>query len=262
MSSNDFFDIMIEKGTAEKVKLSIVIPVFNNFGFTKSCINDLLKLKEPHEIIIVDNGSTDATSEYLQNFKLDETNHHHRLVYLKLFKNTGFACACNAGYEVSRSSPWAEPPRDSAEYVLFLNNDIKVKSNHESWTDILLESVGDGLISPNGGIVDKNGNFITETDEVVSGNFYLSGWCLLGKTSTFDKLKINNYVGPFSEEFGIAYFEDTDMGLRAAQLQIPMMVQAVPVHHFGKQTSAKVGLSQLYMHAKPIFTAKWKGKLI
>ncbi len=173
-------------------------------------------------------------------------------IYSRLFKkNTGFACACNSGYDCS-----------NAEYVLFLNNDIKVKSNHENWTDNLLESVGDGLISPNGGIVDKNGNFITETDEVVNGNFYLSGWCLLGKKSIFDKLKINNYVGPFSEEFGIAYFEDTDMGLRAAQLQIPMMVQAVPVHHFGKQTSAKVGLSQLYMHAKPIFTAKWKGKLI
>ena len=251
MSKESFFKLASEIGTVDAVKLSIVIPVFNNFGFTKSCINDLLKLKEPHEIIIVDNGSTDQTKEHCNNLKLDETNNHHRFVYLEMTKNTGFACACNEGYAYS-----------SGEYILFLNNDIKVKSNHDNWTKDLMEKVGDGMISPNGGIVDKNGNFITETDEVVSGNFYLSGWCLLGKKTTFDKLIINDYAGPFSEEFGIAYFEDTDMGLRAAQLKIPMLVQSVPVHHFGKQTSAKVGLSQLYMHAKPIFTAKWKGKLV
>lgn len=247
------FDYISEIGATERLKLSIVIPVFNNLGFTKSCINDLLKLKDGHEIIIVNNGSSDGTTQYLDNLSLNENN-HHRFIHIKMKENTGFAKACNEGYEYATS-----------EYVLFLNNDIKVKSNCENWTNDLITAVGDGLISPNGGIVDKEGNFITETDEVVAGNFYLSGWCLLGKKDTFNKLVNctgNNYCNPFSEEFGIAYFEDTDLGLRAAQLNIPMIVQAVPVHHFGKQTSTKVGLSQLYMHAKPIFTAKWKGKLV
>ena len=50
--------------------LSIVIPVFNKFNFTKACLSDLSKLSSDHEIIIVDNGSTDETQAQLEGSKL------------------------------------------------------------------------------------------------------------------------------------------------------------------------------------------------
>lgn len=46
--------------------LSIVIPVFNKYAFTKACLTDLSKLPEDHQIIIVDNGSTDETRAELK----------------------------------------------------------------------------------------------------------------------------------------------------------------------------------------------------
>ena len=49
--------------------LSICTPVFNKFEFTKSYLNDLSKLSNEHEIIIVDNASTDQTESYLKDSK-------------------------------------------------------------------------------------------------------------------------------------------------------------------------------------------------
>ena len=39
-------------------------------------------------------------------------------------------------------------------------------------------------------------------------------------------------------------------------------VVPVPVKHHGRVTSTKVGLSELYLHAKPIFMNKWKHKIV
>lgn len=47
-------------------KLSIIMPVFNKINFTKSALNDLFLLPEDHQIIVVDNGSTDDTAKYLR----------------------------------------------------------------------------------------------------------------------------------------------------------------------------------------------------
>jgi GT2 family glycosyltransferase len=221
-------------------KTSIIIPVYNNFSFTKACINDLMKLKSNVEIIIVDNNSTDDTQNLHEHFK--------DIKIIKNKENLGFAKACNIGYKES-----------TGDFVIFLNNDIRVKSNYEHWIDVLLQQ--DCLTSPNGGLLDANCGFIKETKEYKSGYFYLSGWCLAGDKKTFDKLIINNYKGPFSEEFGIAYFEDTDLSFRARLKNIKLKIADVPVHHFGKMTSSKVGLSSLYTTAKQIFIKKWHGKM-
>lgn len=221
-------------------KISIVIPVYNNFAFTKACLDDLSKLKVQNEIIVVDNNSSDETQnlhEYFKDIKI-----------IKNKKNFGFAKACNIGYKQS-----------SGDYVLFLNNDIRVKSSYEDWVNLL--DVPNCLISPNGGLLDQNCGFITETKNYKSGYFYLSGWCLGAYKDVFNKLIINNYQGPFSEEFGIAYFEDTDLSFRARLKNIKLKIAAVPVHHFGKMTSSKVGLSALYGTAKQIFIKKWHNKM-
>ena len=45
-----------------------IILTLNKFDLTKSCIESIRKhTSEPYELIIVDNGSTDDTVEFLQN---------------------------------------------------------------------------------------------------------------------------------------------------------------------------------------------------
>lgn len=220
------------------MKLSIVIPVWNKYNFTKACVQDLLRLSEDNEIIIVDNHSTDETQVELEKIP--------RIVYQRNSENLGFAKACNIGYGLA-----------TAPNVLFLNNDIRVKSNHENWTAPLVERCASALVGPTMGQLDKNLNFVQEANKSLDGNSYMSGWCLASSKEIWEKLRIADYVGPFSEEFGLAYFEDTDLSFRARKMGIPFEVVQVPVVHFGKQTSKQLNTHALYNKARQIFVKKW-----
>lgn len=233
--------------------LSIVIPVWNKSHFTKACVNDLSQLPDDHEIVIVDNNSTDDTHQLLSENK--------RIVYQRNPENLGFAKACNIGYGIA-----------SAPNVLFLNNDIRVRSSHTDWTKPLLEHCETSLVGPTMGQLDNNLNFVKEANRELPGKSYMSGWCLASSKKVFEKLRIPNQrnllftdrydpllSAPeiFSEEFGLAYFEDTDLSFRAKKLGIPFKVVEIPVVHFGKQTSSQLNTHKLYTAAKQIFVKKW-----
>lgn len=237
--------------------LSIVIPVFNKIGFTKSCLNDLSKLPNTHELIFVDNGSADGTKEYLENSK--------EIIYIRNNVNEGFAKACNKGMYNS-----------SGKNIMFLNNDIRVKSNFDNWTKEIIEKCDKSIVGPTMGQLDNNFNFIKEANKKLDGNYYMSGWCISSSREIWNKLIIprwyedknvlvvdkgydrDHYCQLFSEEFGLAYFEDTDLSMRAKKLKIPFEVINIPVVHFGKITSQQINTFQLYKQAREIFIKKWK----
>lgn len=220
--------------------LSIIVPVYNKFNFTKSCINDLLHLPEDHEIIIVDNASTDETQSNLENNK--------EILYFRNKENLGFAKACNIGYGLS-----------SAPNVLFLNNDIRVKSDKNTWTKELLKWCEHGLVGPTMGQLDNNLSFVKEANRVLPGKSYLSGWCIASSKNIWKKLDVSGNNEIFSEEF-FCYFEDTDLSFRAKKLEIPLHVIDVPVVHFGKISSKQLNSAMLYQNARSIFVSKWKNK--
>lgn len=249
------------------MKLSIVIPVYNNWNFTKTCLKDLAKLPDDHEVILIDNGSTDttrkSTSLWTNPFVMvDQIHADHpgspgvdrpkELLVVQNKDNKGFAKSSNQGFVLA-----------SGDCVLFLNNDIKVQSNFEDWTKDLIQKAEEtgGLVGPTGGLLDDKLNFVKETNKKVDGNFYMSGWCLCARRDVFQSLVLdaNEFKGPFIEEFG-TYFEDTDLGFRAEEAGIPMEIVSVPVMHFGKMTSRKLNLSQLYHGAKGKFVNKWASK--
>lgn len=229
--------------------LSIVIPVYNKYNFTKSCINDLLHLPEDHEIIIVDNGSTDETQKSLDGNK--------EIVYYRNSENQGFAKACNIGYSLA-----------SAPNVLFLNNDIRVKDEKDTWTQKLIERCPYALVGPTMGQLDDGLNFVHEANKILPGKSYMSGWCIASSKQIWSKLIVSRsdsdtteYPQVFSEEFGLAYFEDTDLSFRARKLDISFEVIEIPVVHFGKQTSKQLNTHLLYSNAKTIFFKKWVNRL-
>lgn len=217
--------------------LSIVVPVYNKFNFTKSCINDLLKLPPDHEIIIIDNASSDETQSYCMNNK--------QIIYHRNDENLGFAKACNIGYRLA-----------SAPNVLFLNNDIRVKSSHDTWTQNLLQHCSSGLVGPTMGQLDNQLNFVQEANTLLPGKSYMSGWCLAASKEIWNQLDISGNGQIFNEEF-FCYFEDTDLSFRAKKINIKMQVVDIPVVHFGKQTSKQLNTYQLYKKARQIFFKKW-----
>jgi GT2 family glycosyltransferase len=86
---------------------SIVIPVFNRAELTRACLDALRDTVDfsAHELIVVDNASTDDTAALLAGHPLAPRT-------IRNDRNLGFAGACNQGAEAARG-----------ELLVFLNND-------------------------------------------------------------------------------------------------------------------------------------------
>jgi hypothetical protein len=199
-------------------------------------------------VLVFDNGSTDNTEDEIKKLS-KEPGLINKIVYKKNKINLGFAKACNELYSIA-----------SAPNVLFLNNDIRVKSNYENWTQPLLDHCPQGLVGPTMGQLDDNFNFVQEANRLLPGKSYMSGWCLASTKEIWDKLNLSSDSEKpkiFSEDF-FCYFEDTDLSFRARQLHITMHVVEIPVVHFGKQTSRQLNVPLLYKQAREIFVKKWK----
>nr|MCR5451938.1 glycosyltransferase [Lachnospiraceae bacterium] len=77
--------------------VSVIIPTYNRAYCLKNAIDSILSQTYPHlELIIVDDGSTDNTTELINSYNDD------RLRYLKLDKNAGQSAARNIGLENSK----------------------------------------------------------------------------------------------------------------------------------------------------------------
>jgi GT2 family glycosyltransferase len=93
-------------------RVGIVIPAWNALDYTLACLDSLKRLDHPSvEVILVDNGSTDGTSERVAAAHPDVT-------VLRNEQNRGFAHACNQGL--------AEAFGRGCDYAFLLNNDTIV----------------------------------------------------------------------------------------------------------------------------------------
>jgi GT2 family glycosyltransferase/tetratricopeptide (TPR) repeat protein len=103
---------------------SIIIPTWNKIELTKQCLTALAAatMDVSFEVIIVDNGSTDGTREFLSELKGD-------VQIIQNDRNLGFAKACNQGARAARG-----------KYLVFLNNDTIPQSQ---WLNPLVNEVED-----------------------------------------------------------------------------------------------------------------------
>ncbi len=91
-------------------KSSIIIPHWNGRQHLDTCLEALLRQTYTnHEIILVDNGSTDGSQDFVRNY-------YPQVILVELPSNLGFTGACNAGYRLARG-----------EFILLLNNDTEVE---------------------------------------------------------------------------------------------------------------------------------------
>ena len=96
------------------VKVSVIIPVYNTEEYLKSCIDSVIRqsLKEI-EIICVDDGSTDACPQILDDYaKMDE-----RIVVVHK-ENGGYGNAINIGMKMAKG-----------EYVGIVESDDMILAN-------------------------------------------------------------------------------------------------------------------------------------
>lgn len=129
---------------------SVIIPHWNGRHHLDHCLGALRRQTfKDFEIILVDNGSTDGSQEYVRtNFP--------EVTLLALNKNRGFTGACNAGYAVARG-----------EYVLLLNNDTEADPR---WLAAVIDAF---KRHPNVGIVASKMLLFDQRDHFhTAGDYY------------------------------------------------------------------------------------------
>ncbi len=269
---------------------SIIVPCWNQLEFTRQCIAALRCHTRPAwELIVIDNGSTDGTADYLAGAR-DMAAVPVTLV--SNASNVGFPAAINQGLQLARG-----------EYLCMLNNDVVVT---DGWLDQLLglltadftqrdsqershvtmidwekrdEAVSGGYQRSVVGLVGPMSNYAAPPQlvEAVSyrdlaempefarrwrddhrGEWFtvpkLSGFCLLMKRAVYEK------IGGLDERFGLGFFDDDDLAERARQARFELAVaHDCYVHHFGSRTFAGNGVDagKLLDENAARFAEKW-----
>lgn len=104
-------------------QVSIIIPTLNNIGYTRQCLEAIQHTAGAVrcEVIVVDNGSTDGTRQYLAN---EEQAGRVRVIFNE--RNETFSHANNQGAAIAQG-----------DVLVFLNNDTKPLPG---WLDALVET--------------------------------------------------------------------------------------------------------------------------
>ncbi len=239
--------------------VSIVIPVYNHFRHTLTCLRSLAQHPGtvPFEVIVVDDCSSDETPTRLP--QISGIRAHRNA------ENLGFIGACNAGAALARG-----------EYVLLLNNDTAVRPG---WLEALTRTfaerpdcglVGAKLIYPDGRLQEAGGivfadasgwnygrfddpaapayNFVREAD-------YCSGAAIMLKRALFERFE------GFDTRYKPAYYEDTDLAFRVRKAGLKVYYQpAAEVVHFegvSSGTDVTTGTKRYQVINQEKFRERW-----
>lgn len=236
---------------------SIIIPTYNQLSYLQQCVASIRReTPEAHEIIIVDNGSTDGTPDWL-------SQERRRLRYHVNDENRGFAGAVNQGLRMARGAT-----------LVILNNDTLVTP---SWLSNLLACA---LSGPKVGLVGPVTNYISGEQQIDPGYrddlaemrrfaaahnvrdpsrwrkvSRIIGFCLMMRRDVFQRL------GYFDEGFEIGNCEDDDYGLRARLLGYDLVVAGDTfIHHFGSVSMKALEdrFDAVYQRNLDYYARKWE----
>jgi O-antigen biosynthesis protein len=217
------------------LKLSFVIPLYNCLPFTQAMLASLRATLPPglaHEIIFVDDGSTDGTREWLATL----TDPPFRVLLNE--KNLGYAAANNRGAALAQG-----------EFIALLNNDLVLTPR---WLEPILAVharlgaraglVGNVQLNASTGELDHTGVFIDhkgkpQHDRTPSSSFHrfiqnwrtvnlVTGACMVIRRELWSQL------GGFDLRY-INGCEDVDLCLRAkaAGHANAVAFRSVVLHH-------------------------------
>lgn len=221
------------------MKTTVVIPNYNGMPYMETCLLAMRAQRvRPDRVIVVDNGSTDGSAEYVEQ-------HFPEVTLIRMGENTGFCGAVNAGIRAS----------GDAAYVILLNNDTEAEPD---FTGALV-----GAMEGDPDIFSAQAKMLKMDDPEKmddAGDFYCAlGWAFArgkGKSASRYTVRTNLFFScagaaiyrmRLLEETGLfderhfAYLEDCDIGWRARILGYKnVFVPEARVKHVGSASSGSV----------------------
>lgn len=240
------------------MKIIVVVPNWNGKDSLKGCLDSLLAQSLEAHIIVVDNGSSDGSVDFIKEYYPDVELIEHQ-------KNYGYAGGVNPGFKRAQAL--------GAVYVAPFNNDAVADKD---WLRFLVEhleaspDVGIAackLLSGDHSYLDSTGDYYTtwglpyprgrlETDITKYDSrteiFAASGGASLYRVAMLDE------IGLLDEDF-FAYYEDVDLSFRAqlAGWKVAYVPQAIVYHQIGA-TSGKMKGFTTYQTMKNLPWLLWK----
>jgi len=192
--------------------VSIVIVNCNGMAYVGECLDSILDQRYPlKEILVVDNGSTDGSLEWLRS------NASRRYVLIEFDTNIGFSGGANAGIRAARG-----------EFIALLNNDAVADPRWLEHMVACMDNPGIGMVASKilfysrRNVIDKAGHLLYPdglnrgrgAGEIDTGQFdedddifFPDGCAALYRNRMLEE------IGLFDEQY-FAYGDDADLGLR------------------------------------------------
>jgi glycosyltransferase involved in cell wall biosynthesis len=179
--------------------ISVIIPVYNGVNFLRESIDSVLNQTfEDYELIVVDDGSTDATPAIAQAYE-------NRVTYFRK-DNGGVSTALNLGISQAQG-----------KYIAWLSHDdLFLPTKLERQLELLRHNPQFKACYTDFYIIDTTGTIIQTMEtpwnprdralRVLFGGMYINGSSMLIERACFDK------VGLFRSQY--RYTQDADMWLR------------------------------------------------
>lgn len=250
--------------------ISAIILSHNKLEYTQKCIHSLLETAYPSwEMVIIDNGSTDGTVEWLQNFKAEAEQLHVHVKLILNHDNIGCSTARNLGIEAA-----------TGDLIAFCDNDIALKSRNwlTELSNQLLANPNCGMtgpkliypfppfniqcagtaVSPNGRVQFRGRGQAGNTpafNEACDVQALISACCLARKS-------ILDEIGGFDELFNPVEYEDIDLcyKIRQAGYTIRYSPQVEMYHFENVTTEGTPALANTYLLVKHgmLFKQRWQ----
>lgn len=225
----------------EKYKVSVVVVNYNGKEYVDKCVNSVF-MSNYHdlEVIVVDNGSSDGSVDFLRN---KYAVYKERFKIVSLDKNYGPSFARNQGVKIAKGV-----------YIGFLDNDTEVD---KQWANIaVLEFENDAsigivqcklLLAKERNKLDYVGEYIGQNGflvqraqggEIDKGQYDQRVQILAAKSAgMFIRKDVFDKIGGFDDDYFI-YVEETDLGWRSWLLgyKAVFVFESIVYHEFGTST--------------------------
>jgi len=244
----------------------LIILTWNALAYTQRCL-EALRTRTVHptwRLVVVDNGSTDGTVEWLRATVAAE-GASSRITLVENATNLGFTKGVNLGLRACRAD----------EDVVLMNNDIVVVDPEwlTNLADIAHEGPRTGVVGTRlvdgDGRINHTGSYmppISLYGQQMGGGELDIGQCVRTRdvecvvfAQVYLRRDCLDAVGPLDETF-FAYFEDTDWCFRARQAGFDVRYAGgvSPVHFHNTSTRENaVDFWSIYERSRSAFDRKW-----